>query len=404
MAEGDLLFRYVAIDARGQRVRGLVDAASDINAFERLRRSGLSPLTIRRHRGRGLRTSTAKSLTDREAAELLGNLGDLLKAGADMRSALEILASRSARPAVKDLCQTLSTEISRGDALEQAFADNLGRRHGFVAALVAAGEAAGDLSGGLLRAAEMIDARVRVRGKLVSVLAYPSFVLVSTLAAVLALLLFVVPALAPLTRDMGAEPPLTLTILIWLSDGLQTNMRIIELALAAGLITLLLAGRTGALARTFDRLSLTGPTARIASGLVFGGFAIALGGMLSAGAPMSETLRLAVRSVRSPLARKRLESVLAAVRQGHALSSSLEEVSGFPSAIVRLAAVGEATGALGPMLVRGGKLEEDAAMRRIETIGGLLGPILIVALGGLVGLLMAGLLSGVSQLGQSTLQ
>ena len=84
--------------------------------------------------------------------------------------------------------------------------------------------------------------------------------------------------------------------------------------------------------------------------------------------PMSETLRLAIRAVGSPLAKKRLEPVLHQVRQGEALSAALERVRGFPSAISRLAAVGEATGSLGQMLTRAGRLEEEAAIRRIEQV------------------------------------
>jgi type II secretory pathway component PulF len=139
----------------------------------------------------------------------------------------------------------------------------------------------------------------------------------------------------------------------------------------------------------------------MATGVTYGAFSIALGTMLSAGAPMGEALRLSIRSVRSGQARKRLEPVAKAVRQGVLLSASLSQVAGFPGAIVRLAAVGEATGALGAMLARAGRLEEQAALRRIEQAGRLLGPALIVLLGGLVGLLMAGLLSSVSQLGEA---
>ena len=100
----------------------------------------------------------------------------------------------------------------------------------------------------------------------------------------------------------------------------------------------------------------------------------------------------------------RLEPVAVAVRQGQSLSAALEGVKGFPDAIVRLASVGEASGALGPMVARAGKIEEDAAIRRIEAAGRLLGPALIVLLGGVIGLMMGGLLSGVSQLGQTALQ
>ena len=109
---------------------------------------------------------------------------------------------------------------------------------------------------------------------------------------------------------------------------------------------------------------------------------------------MSEALRL----------RTRLEPVAQAVRQGQALSVALGVVKAFPPAITRLAAIGEASGALGLLLARAGKLEEETALRRIEAVGRLLGPALIVALGGMIGLLMAGLLSGVSQSGGAALQ
>ncbi len=96
---------------------------------------------------------------------------------------------------------------------------------------------------------------------------------------------------------------------------------------------------------------------------------------------------------------------LQTVRQGLSLSLSqaLQAVQGFPPTIVRLVSVGESTGALGLMLQRSGKLEEDAAVRDIEAAARLLGPILIVLLGGLIGLMMAGLLSGVTELGQAAL-
>ena len=69
-----------------------------------------------------------------------------------------------------------------------------------------------------------------------------------------------------------------------------------------------------------------------------------------------------------------------------------------------MALIGEESGALGPMLARAGRLAEQVALRRIESLSRIIGPALIVALGGLVGLLMAGLLSGVAGLGDAALQ
>lgn len=403
MAEGDVAFRYVAMSSAGRKIRGVVTAQDEARAFERLRLQGLAPLSLRKDRGLDRRRTKGAPISDRETVELVGNLADLLRAGADMRTALAILGGRSARPAITDLCRNLAGDIGGGEALDIAFGRHMGKRSPLVGAMVAAGEASGDLAGGLARASDMIEARLKLQEKLTSILAYPAFVLVSTLAAIFVLLLFVIPTLAPLTADAGAEPPMTLAVMIAVSDGLRANLAslgVLLLVLAAGLILL---ERTGLLRRLLDRLLLEGPTRRTATSLVFGGFAIAIGGMLTAGAPMSETLRLAIRAVGSPLARQRLEPVLRDVRQGESLSNALERVRGFPDAIARLTAVGEATGALGPMLTRAGRLEEETAIRRIEQVGQILGPALIVGLGGLVGLLMASLLSGVSQLGGAAL-
>lgn len=394
-------YRYTAIDEAGRRINGDIAAADEAAAFEELRARGLSPLSFRK--GGGERQAKVKAPTDRDSADFLASLADLLRAGADIRTALGILASRSDRSALKHLTQTLTTRISGGDSLDQSFAACFHGGHAFVASMVSAGEAAGDLPGGLQRAAEVFTARLTLREQLVSVLAYPAFVLTSSIGAVFVILLFIVPSIAPLAEDAGANPPASLGALIAASDFLRENLSSLGAGLLAAIGSAFAAARLGLLTRPVEGAFLDGPVKRTVRGIVFGGFSISLGTMLAAGAPVTDALRLANRSVMTAAARKRLEPVVQIVRQGQALSAALETVPGFPASIIRLAAVGEATNALGQMLARGGKLEEDAAMRRIQTMGRIAGPALIVLLGLLLGTLMAGLLSGVSQMGQSAL-
>ncbi len=402
MAEGETSFRYVAIDPGGRRTRGVVSARGEAAAFERLKRDGLTPVDLKP--APAASAGKGGALSERETVELLSDLSALLKAGSDMRNALAIIGAKAERPALQSVCRALSAEISGGGALDQAFARNLPAKQTFIAALVAAGEASGDLSGGLARAAEILESRLQIRDQLVSVLSYPAFVLVSTLLALGVILLLVIPSLAPLAEMPGASPGLPMRILLAVSNGLRSNLVPMGGGLAGLAIGGVIAWRAGLLTATLDSFLLDGPLRRTVRALIFGGFSIALGSVLAAGAPMSEALRLATRAVRSETARKRLEPVSHAVRQGEALSSALGRVAGFPQTAVRLAAIGEASGALGPMLARAGSLEEKAALRRIEATGRLLGPALIVMLGGLIGLLMAGLLSGVSGLGEAALQ
>lgn len=396
-------FNYVAVDSSGRRVRGSLLAPDDAAAFDQLRRDGLQPVSLKPGRRKVRAETQGRSLGRQEAADFLSSLAELLKAGADIRTALAILSARYEKAAVRQVCQQLSSDISGGEALERSFARSFPGRNAFVASMVAAGEAAGDLAGGLERAADVLASRLKLRNQLISVLAYPMFVLTSAVCAVFVILLFIVPAIAPLAEDSGASPPLALRILIAASRFLGENLILLAAVLGAIVLALGVAWAAGLLARPLALLSLDGPVRRTARGVIFGSFAVSLGTMLGAGAPMSDALRLAIRAVPSPAARRRLEPVTFAVRQGHPLSSALETVKGFPPAIVRLAAVGEASNALGPLLQRGGRVEEEAALRRIETLGRIAGPALIVALGGLLGVLMGGLLSGVSQMGQSVL-
>jgi type II secretory pathway component PulF len=194
-----------------------------------------------------------------------------------------------------------------------------------------------------------------------------------------------------------------MAIMLTASNFLRGNLLTLELGALGGVVGLVAAAKAGLVSRPLERLLLDGPMRRTARGLVFGGFALTLGTMVAAGAPISDALRLAMRSVPYKGVRRRLEPVLQAVRQGVYLSDALGEVRGFPPMVVRLAAVGEASNAVGALLMRSGRMEEETALRRIETIGRIAGPAMIVVLGAMLGLLMAGLLSGVSQIGQSAL-
>lgn len=396
-------YRYDAMDAAGRRVKGALAARDEAGAFDELRARGLSPLALRRGRVAPVAQAKLKAPPDRESAEFLASLADLLKAGADIRTALGILGTKTARPAVRQLTQALTAAISGGDSLERSFGLAFQGRHGFVASMVAAGEAAGDLPGGLQRAADVYTSRLKLRDQLVSVLAYPSFVLFSAVAAVFVILLFIVPSIAPLAEDAGSHPPASLGALIAASDFLRGNLGLLAGLFAGLILVLVVAGRAGLLSAPMEALVFDGLAKRTVSGVVFGGFAISLGTMLAAGAPMTDALRLANRSVMTRVGKRRLEPLLNIVRQGQSLSAALETVKGFPPAIIRLAAVGEATNALGQMLARGGRLEEESALRRIESLGRIAGPALIVLLGILLGVLMGGLLSGVSQMGQAAL-
>ena len=118
MAEVARTFRYVAKASTGRTVKGAVAAPSEDAAFRQLKREGLSPLRITSARGT---RSTARALSNRECADFLSDLGALLKAGSDLRSALAILGGRDDAGAIANLVKELAADIGGGGAVDKAF-------------------------------------------------------------------------------------------------------------------------------------------------------------------------------------------------------------------------------------------------------------------------------------------
>lgn len=397
------MFRYVARDPSGAKVRGVMAGASEAAVFSTLRAGGLMPLQVRpQQESRRAKAGVAR-LSDRELANFLSNLSALLNAGADIRSCLSIIGGRGSSPALQSVARQTSRDVSGGENLERAASRWLTPGQTFVAALIAAGESASDVPGALERGAEILRGRIAMRDQLVSVLSYPAFVLLTAIGAFLVILTLVIPSIAPLAQSPVAEPGLALRVMLGLSDGLRAHGALITILLLILAVGLAGAAVTGRLRRWTDRLLMDGPGRTTASQLAYGGYAIALGSILAAGAPMSEALRLAQRAVRSEVAKDRLSGVAAAVRQGEALPTVLGRVPRFPEPVVQMATIGQEAGQLGTMLLRAGRLEEQAALTRIEAASRIIGPALIVGLGALIGLMMAGLLSGVSGLGEAAL-
>lgn len=263
------------------------------------------------------------------------------------------------------------------------------------------GVTSGDIGSGLRQGSELLRSELAMRAKLVEALSYPAFILVSSLGALLIILVYVIPSLEPLVAMQGAEPPLIMAGLLALSGFIRAWGSGLAIALALGLAALIGLSRMGVLGPWADRLVLDGPARRLTSSFVYGRFAQVLGRLQSAGVPLAEALRLAGEALGSELAHNRLEAAARRVRQGEPLSGALESVNGFPGQIRRLIVIGERTGELGSMLDRAGTLELETLVRRIDRLAKVLGPALIVLLGAIIGMMMGGLLSGVSTLGEA---
>jgi len=400
-------FRYVALDGAGRRIRGVMDADNEAAAHASLGRRGLAALEIAgvrpSQRAREPRSIGHRRLNGRQVADFLFALGSLAEAGIGVRAALNVISrGYDARNPLGRAARTLEQQLAAGRPLEAAFALALGPGSEAVAGLAAAGEAYGDLGAALRRGAVALEEENRAREEITAALAYPGLILAMTLASLSVILLLVVPALEPIAQQSTAALPLGLAFVFGLSAFLRTHGALLLVGIALLATAAVVGARWGLVRKPIEGWLLDGPLAPIARGLVFGRCATLLGLLLAAQVAATDALQLTERTVRLHLARERLAACRARVREGGAVSTGLADCRGMPVSIVRLARVGEEVGQLGEMLERAGRLESRQALARLTRLSQWLGPALIVALGAIIGLIMAGLLTGITTLGDVT--
>lgn len=388
------VFSFKAIQPDGRTRRGRIVAADETDAYARLRADSLSPVSLKETAATASADApSTKRLREADIEAFLSGLAVLLRAGADIRTALTVLGEDNVA------IRSVAGRVVSGMSVEAAAAPLFGTKDAHLAALIAAGEMRGDLPAGLDAAAHLIATRRRIRDQLIEALSYPAFVLVTAVAALLVILLVVIPAIAPLLTDTKTDLPLYFRIVVWLSTALQAGWPFLLGGLLACVTITALGYRYGGLKRHVEGWMLDGPLAPMSRPVVFGTYARTLGEMLTRGASLTEGLRLCQRTVVNTVARERLDVVVASVRQGRLLSESLRQVRGFPRPVIKLCEIGEASGALGAMLARAGEREEIAALSRISKVSKLLGPLLIMVLGGVVGLIMGGVLTALTDIG-----
>jgi type II secretory pathway component PulF len=395
-------FRYSALAADGKRLSGVMEGADPRAIGDRLAADGVQPLHIRPAGSGWLAWRGMRKISRDELAAFLHDLAALHHAGVPLRKAFAVLAA-SGPGSVAEVAGLMGDRLERGSDPASAARLDASGEFAVTAELMRAGEMSGRLSQTLGFAAAMLERRSRIARQLVTALAYPAFLLVLSGFALVALAVFAGPALEPLIaeRPEGAG---ALAGFLSIGHFLRAHGTTIALLTAgcvlAGSLTMRAPGAVHALAALRRRAPFIGAVVR---DLNFGSFAITLGALLSGGASTARALDIAARTAPNASWRKTFSLSAQALREGRGVRDALAGLPDAPPSLLRLAKVGEETGALGQMLDRAGNMLIERATRRLQRAAAALGPALILLMGGLIGWIISGFLGGLSQLGETGL-
>lgn len=400
-------FRYEAVDSTGTTKKGVLTADSSRAARAELRGQGLLPMTVElisnqvNRQGKKHRALFGERLSSVELALFTRQLSSLLEAGLPLEQAFSALLEQAERVYVRDLIASIRSEILAGSALSDGLKQHPNDFADIYCALVSSGEQIGQLSRVLSRLADYIERRNSLVQKIRLAFTYPAIVTVVAFAIVIFLLTYVVPQIVSVFVNTKQKLPFLTIAMLNVSDFVKSY------GIALGLLLIVLYTgwrftlRKPAVKMRWHTWLLNAPIyGRFERSLNTARFARTLAITTGSGVPILQALQTSKETLSNVAMQAQVEEATASVREGVGLARALSVHKHFPPMLIHMIRAGEVTGELPAMLERASDTQEQDLERRALTMAGLLEPILILAMGVVVLLIVLAVLLPIIEINQ----
>ncbi|MFM1978819.1 MAG: hypothetical protein RLZ68_84 [Pseudomonadota bacterium] len=414
-------YSYEALDLEGKTRHGTLEADTAKSARGQLRVQKLVPLQVKvlgqtgnADYGSGGGNTAGGSNAPRSSALWTRNafnanqlaiwtrqLAGLVSAGLPLERALSSLADEAETPAQRDVVATVRAEVNSGSTLGSALSKHPREFSAIYVAVIGAGEHSGQLGTVLERMADELEEQQNLQAKLIGAALYPAIVSLVAVVIVVFLLAYVVPQVANVFAGSKRALPWLTQVMLGLSSGIRNYGWLMLIAIFLGAACARLAWASAGFREKFDAAWLRLPIlGRLARGYNASRFASTLAMLGAAGVPILKSLQAATDTLSNCAMRADALTALALVREGAPLANALAHNQRFPALLGMFARLGEQTGQLPQMLDRAALQLRTEVQRRALQLATLLEPLLIVAMGLVVMLIVLAVLLPIIQLNQ----
>jgi len=407
------VYSFEALTAEGQTRKGVLEADSAKAARGQLRAQAVVPIKVELLGAEGAQRAGKDAavpgggLRQRRVFNATGlgvwtrQLAGLVSSGLPLERALTSLAEEADSQAQHHLVATLRAEVNGGTTFARALGQHPREFSDIFVAVIGAGEQSGNLGLVLERLADDLEEQQALKAKLVGAALYPAIVTLVAISIVLFLVTYVVPQVAHVFASSKHALPILTVIMIAVSNFLRSYGWLLLIALVLLVLGVRGALKNAVLREKFDaawlRLPILGNLARSFNAARF---ASTLAMLAAAGVPILKALQAAADTLSNRAMRADALDALVLVREGAPLASALAQKKRFPGLLAMFARLGEQTGQLPVMLQRAAKQLGTEVARRAMQLATLLEPLLIVAMGVVVMLIVLAVLMPIIQLNQ----
>jgi type IV pilus assembly protein PilC len=382
------IYKWVAETKKGKVIKGELEAADERIARSQLRRRNLK-VTKLKPKPKDLFENISwlqPKVKSKDIVVFTRQFSTMIDAGLPLVQGLNILAEQTENKTFRGILKQITKDVEGGSTLAEALKKHPKQFDDLYVNLVAAGEVGGILDTILQRLANYIEKAEKLKSRIKGAMTYPLVVMVIAIMVIAVILIFVIPVFQEMFTSFGSALPAPTQLVVDLSNFLKGNVHWIILALIALGIAFKKYRDTEKGRRATDALSLKIPVmGELLKKTAIARFTRTLGTMISSGVPILDALDVVAKTSGNVILQEVIYDVRASIAEGQTIAEPLAETDIFPSMVVQMISVGEATGALDSMLQKIADFYEDEVDAAVDALTSMLEPLLMVFLGGSIG-------------------
>ena len=374
----------------GNMVEGVIDAADEKSAIERLKDTRAIPIKVTVQK-ENIRTKIRLRSSRKDLQAFTTELSILLNAGLTLDRSLHIVSDISGSNEIKSVVQSLLGYIREGNAFSEALQKHPKIFPRMYINMIRAGEASGVLNVILEKLNEYLESSSELREHIISAMIYPAILVITGGISIIILLTFVLPKFSVIFAELGGALPMPTQILLSFSNGLKTSWWILLLAAAAGWVTFhyYIKSDKGRYRWDAFKIRIMG---EVIGKLETVRFCRTLGLLLKSGVPLLQALNNARDVIGNHVIASALGAVSKGAKEGKGISAPLEKAGVLPSLAMSMIKVGEETGQLDTMLLKVAMAYEKSLQETIKRFVNFLEPVMILIMGLIISFIVISML------------
>ena len=392
-----MLFKYKAIDQNNASREGTVEATNIDSAISTVQKRGYTIVSIdpieEQKSILNFEITWFQSISNKETVILSRQIATLFGAQVSALRVFRLLAAEAANPQLRTVLNDIADNLQAGSSISRALSNHPDVFSPFYINMVRSGEESGSLERSFSYLADYLDRMYQVVTKARNALVYPAFVIGVFVLVMGLMMTLVIPRISQILIDSGQELPIYTKIVIGISTIFTNYIGIILVLLSLAGVGLWRFSKTPVGKRTLDELKISIPyVGDLYQKLYLTRICDNLSTMVSSGISMVQAIEVTAEVVDNAVYKEIMENTLLEVKGGRSFADSIAEYPEIPGVLSQMAKVGEETGNLAEILTTLAKFYNREVNNAVDTLIGLIEPIMIVMLGLGVGTLLASVL------------